>query len=109
MYYWFFAQGSISAEQAARALADAGYDKGTNWWLAFFLAIVTAGVIVLVIRIFRKNDANELLLRQANEDRLKIAQDLIHGELMGELQEIKTAINSMKEELIKFIYGRGGK
>jgi hypothetical protein len=87
---------AVSTEQAAKALADQTYNQPVNWWLAFFLGLVTIGAIIMVIRSFRKSDATELLLRQVTDDRVATADKV----LLGKLEEIKEIVNWIKERML---------
>jgi hypothetical protein len=96
---FFLAQAAVSTEQAAKALADQTYNQPVNWWLVFFLGLVTTGAIIMVVRSFRKSDAMEKMLKQANDDRVATAE----GVVARELREIKEIVIWIKERLI----GRG--
>lgn len=104
------ADGLISAEEAAKALADQSYNHPTNWWLVFIASIATTGLVVLIVRAFKKSDVTEELLRKANEDRLAIATgyQVLSARLSEDIKQLKEAVNELKEELLRYIYRSGG-
>lgn len=91
----------VTTQEAAKALADQTYNQPVNWWLVFFLGLVTAGLIALVIRSFRKSDAMEKTLKQAYDARIESSE----GVVLTELREIKSIVTWIKDWLL----GGGGR
>ena len=117
----FLADAAVTTEQAAAELADQTWNKPAAWILGFFLGLAVIAVIILLIRAFQKSDLNERLLKAANEDRIKFAEQghrdsvqqlsdykVLSTQILDHLRSIEERVSELKDELIKFIY-RGGK
>lgn len=115
------AEAVVTTEQAAQGLADQTWNKPASWILGFFLGFATIAVVILIVRAFRKSDINERLLREANADRLRIAEvghkdsvqtlsdyKSLSTQILGKLDHMDVTLCELKDELMKFIY-RGGK
>jgi hypothetical protein len=117
----FLADAMVTTEQAAQGLADQTWNKPASWILGFFLGFAIIALIILIIRTFRKSDINENLLREANADRLRIAElghkdavqtladyKSLSTQVLTKMEHMDETISELKEEFMKFIY-RGGK